>query len=221
MDATVALNRSRWVWGALLTGAAAFALIGLAHAWDDDEHHSHLQLQSSDFADDGTLPVSAVFTIPNANGQNSCTADGSPGGDLSPELHWSHAPRETRSFVVILYDVTAAFTHWGMYNIPADTTSLPQNAGAPGSDFGIQVSNDFGDVNYDGPCPPVSAKPFSHQYVFTIYALDRKLPELPAHGDFPAGSEALYHALINAARENHILETASLTGFYSAVAPGQ
>jgi hypothetical protein len=35
-----------------------------------------------------------------------------------------HARHTTKSYVVIMYDVTAAFTHWGMYNIsPDDFTS--------------------------------------------------------------------------------------------------
>jgi hypothetical protein len=50
---------------------------------------------------------------------------------------------------------------------------------------------------------------------FYVYALDIVLPTLPAQGPvFPPGSEALYHALIAAGRERHILATASITGFF-------
>jgi len=52
-----------------------------------------------------------------------------------------------------------------------------------------------------------------------VYALDIKLPTLPSFGDFLPGSQALYHALIAAARGGHILDSASITGFYSAAAP--
>src|SRR6516162_4977228 len=75
------------------------------------------------------------------------------------------------AFIVVMYDVTASFTHWGMYNIASTTTSLPQNAGVVGSTYGTQIYNDFGDPSYDGPCPPTTMTPLSHQYVVTVYAL--------------------------------------------------
>jgi len=55
--------------------------------------------------------------------------------------------------VVILYDVTASFTHWGMYNIASHVDTLPMNAGVSGSAYGTEVINDFGNAQYDGPCP--------------------------------------------------------------------
>lgn len=179
------------------------------------------RLTSSTFQNNGTLPLSMILTIPSpANPNlNACTVDGRPGGDQSPELSWTGAPEGTRSFVVILYDESASFTHWGMYNISAKTRSLPANAGVAGSSLGVQVSNDFGDLSYDGPCPPTSFTPLAHHYVFTIYALDANLPILPSIGNFPPGSEALYHALLKAGREGHILELATDSGFYSAAAP--
>jgi hypothetical protein len=203
--------------------AASAAVIGLtgvgsSSAWDDDHHH-HMTLHSATFTDGGTLPLSMINTIPAANGQNSCTASGAAGGNESPQLAWRHAPHETRSFVVIAYDVTAQFTHWMMYNIPADTTSLPGNAGTPGSVYGVQNGNDFFQPNYSGPCPPTTLKPFSHEYQFTVYALDRFLPIVPTFGDFtPAGPEGLYHELIEASRDGHVLASATIAGHFAAVA---
>jgi Raf kinase inhibitor-like YbhB/YbcL family protein len=203
--------------------ATSAALIGLAgagssSAWDD-EHHQHMTLHSATFADGGTLPLSMISTIPGTNGQNTCTASGAPGGNESPQLTWRHAPHETRSFVVIAYDPVAQFTHWMMYNIPADTTSLPENAGIPGSVYGVQNGNDFFEPNYNGPCPPKTLKPFSHAYQFTVYALDRFLPIVPTFGDFtPAGPEGLYHELIAASRDGHVLASVAITGYFSAVA---
>jgi phosphatidylethanolamine-binding protein (PEBP) family uncharacterized protein len=44
-----------------------------------------------------------------------------------------------------------------MYNIPADTRKLPENAGEKGSSFGAQIVNDFFiGPEYDGPCPPAN-----------------------------------------------------------------
>ena len=201
--------------------AASAAVIGLtgagySSAGGDDEHH--MTLQSATFTDGGTLPLSMINTIPGPNGQNSCTASGAAGGDESPQLTWRQVPHETRSFVVIAYDVTAQFTHWMMYNIPAGTTSLQQNAGTVGSLYGLQILNDFFQLaNYAGPCPPTTLTPLSHKYQFTVYALDRFLPIVPTFGDFnPAGPEGLYHELIEASRNGHVLASASIAGFYAA-----
>jgi Raf kinase inhibitor-like YbhB/YbcL family protein len=121
--------------------------------------------------------------------------------------------------VVVLYDVTASFTHWGMYNISGNVTQLPENAGKAGSPYGLQVENDFGlGQEYDGPCPPANVAPDTHKYVFTVYALNTKIG-LPGSANFPANGETLYHALIRAGEQNEILGEASLLGLYSSTPP--
>lgn len=175
-------------------------------------------LHSVVLANGGTPPLSMILNNPT-NGVNSCTASGAAGGDQSPELFWTDAPLGTRSFVVVLYDTTAAFTHWGMYNISPFSFGLPQNAGVAGSRFGLEVENDFGlGQEYDGPCPPAGVAPDIHNYVFTVYALSTTLT-LPASTNFPANGETLYHALIAAGVNGQILGQASLTGLYSST-PG-
>jgi Raf kinase inhibitor-like YbhB/YbcL family protein len=150
---------------------------------------------------------------------NTCSANGAPGGDESPELFWTGAPRGTQSFVVVLYDVTASFTHWGMYNIASNVTQLPEDAGKAGSPYGLQVENDFGlGQEYDGPCPPANVAPNTHKYVFTVYALSTTL-HLPGSANFPANGETLYHGLIRAGEQGEILGKASLTGLYSSTPP--
>jgi Raf kinase inhibitor-like YbhB/YbcL family protein len=182
------------------------------------------QLSSTTFANnDPQLPLSMIANVlaDGAGSANTCAYNGELGGDQAPELSWTRVPWDTRSFVVVLYDVTASFTHWGIYNISPTASGLPQNAGVSDSSFGDQISNDFGNIRYDGPCPPTNSAPLSHDYVFTVYALDAKLAVLPAFGDFPPGAQALYHALLTAGREGHILASASARGFYSAaIAPG-
>ena len=200
----------------MVTCIIAVSVFGLlsaarAHPQSSDNGASEgpdkFRVTSTTFQNGATLPLSMVY--------NQCPAY--PGGeDQSPQLSWTHAPPGTRSFVVIAYDVTASFTHWGMYNVSGKATGLPENAGVAGSTDGQQVSNDFGDISYDGPCPPPQLSPVSHHYVFTVYALDIELPKLPTFGDFPPGAEALYHALIWAGRHGHILETASTSGFFPA-----
>ena len=171
------------------------------------------QLSSSTFSNDSTLPISTILN------NSTCSATGAAGYDESPELSWTGVPKGTQSFVVVLYDVTASFTHWGMYNIGGNVTQLPENAGKAGSSYGLQVENDFGlGQEYDGPCPPANVAPDTHKYVFTVYALKTKL-DLPGSANFPANGETLYHALIRAGRQNEILGKASLVGLYSSTPP--
>jgi len=107
--------------------------------------------------------------------------------------------------------------------MPAET-ELAQNAGRKGSLAGAQIWNDFAfGPEYDGPCPPTTIQPARHRYVVTVYALDRDLTVFfhgqvfPPH--FPALPEGLYHSLLEAGRLGHILDSASISGFYSAAAP--
>jgi Raf kinase inhibitor-like YbhB/YbcL family protein len=200
--------------------AAAAALLGLTGVGSSSAGNPQLMtLTSATFTNGGTLPGVMIFTSRLTNGRNACMANGAGGGNESPQLSWQNAPAETRSFVVIAYDITAQFTHWMMYNIPASTTSLPQGAGHPGSIYGMQNGNDFGQPNYDGPCPPTFMTPHSHAYQFTVYALDTMLPAVQTFGEFvPAFPEGLYHTLIDASRAGHVLSSATITGHFSAVA---
>lgn len=176
-------------------------------------------LTSTTFTNGGTLPVSMALN------QSGCAPDinnnGGIGGDQSPQMSWTRPRYGTRSFAVVLFDRTDGFTHWGMYNIAPDKTGLPEGtAGAAGSPFGRQVDNDFGlGEQYDGPCPPTNLTPAAHDYVLTVYALDIELTLPPGSADFPPDGEILFHKLIEAGREGHILQSASIHGFFSAVSP--
>lgn len=200
-----------------LTLVALFAVLASPVRLGAQDGHQ-FQLSSTTFENDKTLPLSTINNMV-VNNVNTCTANGGPGGNQSPELSWTAPKPGTSSFVVTLYDVTAAFTHWGMYNISSDATGLPENAGVAGSPYGDQIFNDFFvGAEYDGPCPPPSVSPLIHDYRFTVFALDIKLT-LPSSPNFPASAETLYRALIDAGRAGHILESATLTGFYSTAPP--
>ena len=103
---------------------------------------------------------------------------GCSGGNVSPALTWSGAPKETKSFAVSVYDPDAptgsGFWHWVMFDIPATVTSLPKNAGDPKAKLApagaIQGNNDTGSQGYFGPCPPKGDKP--HHYHFQVFAVD-------------------------------------------------
>jgi Raf kinase inhibitor-like YbhB/YbcL family protein len=198
---------------ALAAGFLGTDSLGADESWW--EGAAHLELSSDTFVRDGALPDSMIYND-EIKGVNACTANGATGADRSPQLSWKNVPPNTRSFVVVLYDPTAAFTHWGMYNIAADVRSLPEDAGSAASRYGQQIVNDFLDPHYDGPCPPANVVPDAHHYVFTVYALDVLLDVRSASSNFPANAETLYHALIRAARHGHILASGSLGTYYSS-----
>ena len=109
---------------------------------------------------------------------------GCQGANVSPALSWSHAPKGTQSFALMVHDPDAptgsGWWHWVLYNIPASATSLPADAGntkntlLPGG--AVQGRTDFGTTGYGGPCPP-PGKP--HHYYFRLYALKVPKLELP------------------------------------------
>jgi len=176
------------------------------------------QLNSTTFSQGGTPPLSMILNNVS-NGVNVCTASGTAGLDQSPELSWTGVPYGTRSFAVILYDTTAAFTHWGMYNIQPTVHELSQNAGVANSTYGPEIMNDFYlGQQYDGPCPPAGVAPEIHSCVFSVWALSTTL-DLSSSANFPANAETLYHALIKAGVNGQILAHATLTGLYSST-PG-
>lgn len=99
------------------------------------------------------------------------------GQDTSPPLEWSKPPPGTQTFALIVDDPDAprgVFTHWVLFNLPADTRQLPE--GIPTQDRlengARQGKNDFGKTGYGGPYPPPGT---AHRYRFTLYALDKPL----------------------------------------------
>jgi Raf kinase inhibitor-like YbhB/YbcL family protein len=203
---------------AIPTVVLAF-LTSVSFAFAQNSQDGGFQVSSTTFANDIIMPLSTISNI-QANGVNACSLTGAPGGDESPELSWTEAPAGTQSFAVTAFDVMAGFAHWGMYNISAEATGLPENAGVTGSKYGEQVINSFGsagsnaDINYGGPCPPADYPPNVHHYVFTVYALDTAL-QLPFSANFPPTALALFQALTSAGEEGHILASANITGLYT------
>lgn len=129
------------------------------------------------------------------------------GVDVSPDLTWEGAPKETRSFALICDDPDAPvgiFNHWVLYGLPPTTTGLPENLPKKDeldSPKCKQGTNDFGRVGYGGPCPPRGSR---HRYFFKIYALDTEIQLSPK----------AQKRDLEAAIKGHILAHAELMGTY-------
>jgi Raf kinase inhibitor-like YbhB/YbcL family protein len=156
-------------------------------------------LTSTDIAPGGKIADAQVFE-----------GFGCKGGNVSPQLSWSGAPADTKSFALLVHDPDAptgsGWWHWIVYNIPASTTSLAAGAGGAKGQLpagAVQGRTDFGTSGYGGPCPP-PGKP--HHYHFYLYAL--KVAKL----DLPADATAAFIGFN--VRAQAIGKPAELTGIY-------
>ena len=131
---------------------------------------------------------------------------GCAGGNQSPQLSWSGAPPETRSFAITCFDPDAptgsGFWHWLVVDIPPQVAELPLDAGNPKSTLlpkgVLQTRTDFGAAGYGGPCPPAGDHP--HRYLFTVFAVGAE--SLPVTADTSAaivGFQLNFNTLAKAA----------------------
>lgn len=131
------------------------------------------------------------------------------GGNVSPPLQWSDAPRNTRSFAVVVEDPDAprgTFRHWAVYNVPPAYQGLDEGSGSAKSRASLEMAvNDFGNPTYDGPKPPHGHG--THHYHFRLLALD--VPEL----SLPAGASV--QDLLDAAQPHVIAEAQTIGTFQS------
>lgn len=150
-------------------------------------------LTSSAFAEGGQIP-------------RKFTCDGI---DISPPLVWSGVPPGTKSLVLFIDDPDAPdpahpgmdWTHWLLYNIPPQTTSLREGLSLRDLPKGTLAGwTDWKGMEYRGPCPPVG----NHRYFHRLHALDTVLPDLGRASKTD----------IEAAMHGHILGTAELVGKY-------
>ena len=168
------------------------ALAGAAQA-------QQFRLTSPDIKPNGSIAEEQVFNGFGCSGKN-----------VSPALAWSGAPKDTKSFALLVHDPDAptggaGWWHWVVVNIPANLGELKKNAGkadGAGLPGGVaQINTDFGGPGWGGPCPPAGDKP--HRYNFTLHAL--KVEKL----DLPKGATAsLAGYMVNA----NSIARAKLTG---------
>src|SRR6478609_9150767 len=115
-----------------------------------DAAAASFRLASADIKPGATIAAEQTFNGFGCSGQN-----------ISPALEWSGAPKDTKSFAVLVHDPDAptggaGWWHWLVYNIPATTTKLPKGAGkADGSALpqgAASAVTDYGKPGYGGPC---------------------------------------------------------------------
>jgi len=162
---------------------------------------------------DTILPMSTAFTLSSSafeEGQMIPQKYACDGESISPPLSIQDAPEGTQSFALIVEDPDIPqvykdqmkineFVHWVLFDIPATSTTIAENATA-----GIEGNNGSGKLGYAPPCPPKQYEPSKHRYVFHLYALDSML-------GLQAGATK---DDVTKAIQGHILGEADLTGVY-------
>lgn len=136
-----------------------------------------------------------------ANGQSIPAKYSCVGKNISPALTWNDPPAGAQSFALIVDDPDApagTWVHWVLFNLPANSRSLPENTEASGVSVG---KNSSGNMRYDGPCPPSG----THRYFFKLYALDSALSLSPG-----ATKEQVLSAM-----QGHVLAQGELMGTFS------
>lgn len=154
-----------------------------------------LTLTSSGYSDGAAIPVTYA-----------CSRDG--GSNHSVPLSWSGAPSTTQSLALVMDDPDAnqvvgyTWVHWNVFNLPAATTELAENATLPSG--AAAGPNHNGNSAYNGPCPPVGQ---SHTYRIRLFALDTTLT-VPSSPLTIEEFQSAYAAYI-------VGESATLSGVYT------
>jgi Raf kinase inhibitor-like YbhB/YbcL family protein len=170
-----------------------FGLLGMGNV-----HAGEFTLKSNGLS--GQLTDTQVFCGFGCNGKN-----------ISPDLKWINAPKNTKSFAVTVYDPDAptgsGWWHWVMFNISPDVTELKTDAGNPQKGLApkgsVQSMTDFGKPGFGGACPPPGDKP--HRYIFTVIALNTEKLDL---------DEKASPALVGYMLNQHAIAKASLMAYY-------
>ncbi|MBI2610506.1 YbhB/YbcL family Raf kinase inhibitor-like protein [Candidatus Kaiserbacteria bacterium] len=156
-----------------------------------------------------TLTSSAFQHNASIPSQFTCDAE-----NISPPLSISGVPEGAMSLALLMDDPDIpqvfkqergidSFDHWTLFNIPPETTEIPQ-----GGSVGTRGVNGAGKNEYTGPCPPREYEPSEHRYFFRVYALDMML-------DLPPGTSKVD---VLRAMEGHVLEQEEFVGKYKRVA---
>lgn len=178
----VMTKKSKVVIGSIVTIMIILCISGCVE--EHQQEVSMMELSSPAFEHEGTIPF-------------EYTCDGA---DISPALTFTDIPGNTESLVLIMDDPDApagTWVHWLVWNIPPSSKGFSKGEiiSYP------QGTNDFGILEYGGPCPPSG----THRYFFKLYALDMMLDL-----DEGASKQELETAI-----SGHIIQEVQLMGLYS------
>ncbi|HUP87570.1 MAG TPA: YbhB/YbcL family Raf kinase inhibitor-like protein [Acidimicrobiales bacterium] len=160
---------TRWV----ATAAAVVALVAPGAC----TRNAGMTLRSPAFENDRTIP-----------GQFSCEGD-----NISPPLVWTRVPAEAAELALVVADPDApsgTFHHWVVLGIAPKEGRVEAGELPPGA---VEAKGGSENPTWIGPCPPAGEE---HDYVFTLYALDKRLG-LPAGADLDAALDAVDAARID------------------------
>lgn len=174
----------------LLCLPAALAMFGLASCGEHGQPAK--QANGATAMDNSTISKISVASDAFRDGQPIPAQFTCDGANQSPRISWGEPPAGTKSFAFVIDDPEApsgTFRHWGVFNIPASTRSI-----GGGLRIGTEVSNDFGNPGYGGPCPPKGHG--EHHYHFKLFALDAERLALGADSRVvDVENEARKHAI--------------------------
>jgi Raf kinase inhibitor-like YbhB/YbcL family protein len=148
--------------GCLIAASTALPALG---AGDTATPADVFVLSSPSFADDGRL---ATRYAGNDKSNPNCV-----GENVSPPLAWSHPPKGTKSYTLMLYDPEGrnglGVVHWVAYGIPVSVTGFSEGEVSKPSPKYVGGKSTRGLPNYFGPCTPPGDW---HHYTFTLIATD-------------------------------------------------
>ena len=162
-----------------------------------------MTLTVAGFPDGGQIPVRFSQAAPGV----------AVGEGTSPAINWANVPAGTQSFVLNMRDMDVARNktsddqaHWVVWNLPADTTGLPE--GVP---KGAKLANGAYQISATGQMyrgPGAGANGPKHHYMFEIYALDAPITVEPTADAFET------RANVMKAMQGHILGKAVYGGLF-------
>lgn len=142
-----------------------------------------INISSQEFSKGGVIPLR--FT---------CEGD-----NVNPSVILDRVPADAKSLVLIVDDPDGGqipFNHWLVFNIDPKITNIEENK-IPNALLG---TNDFGELNYMGPCPQNG----KHKYYFRVYALDIILPN----------KEGVSRSELDSLMVGHIMASGTTYGTY-------
>jgi len=165
----------------------------------------------ADMASHFTSKCSGLFVLSSSavtNGGALPVEFTGDGNSSTLPLEWTGAPPETKSYAVIMHHIDPQGLtkwYWTLYNIPANTHSLPKNAQGIGT-----LGNNS--VNHRaGFAPPHSKGPGPKTYIVTVYALSA-----PVQISLPP--EEVNRNVLLTAMKDLVLDSAKLRVVYDRTA---